>query len=319
MMRRTLDKLTGHAWTIGPTLRHRVRPFPVPHSVDWSTTVTDPEVGDVVVRGKYAQSTGSTLIIIVHGLGGRPNSAYLAPIAQACAARGWSSLRLALRGTEGIGNDFYHAGLTADVKIALSDAAFAKYERVFVVGFSLGGHIAMCLATEPDTDTRVRAVAAVCPPVDLAAGAQMLDEPAQMIYRRHILGELRALYRGVARTADVPTPWSRVKLVRSIREWDALTIVPRFGFDNVEHYYASMAMANRICDISRPTLMVHSHDDPVVIPATIYPVIETAPPCFEARWIDGAGHVFFPPWLNLDQPGDRGLGPQVLTWLDAHG
>ncbi len=318
-MRRPLDRVLGHAWTILPTLRHELSPIPLPESTAWSTVSMDPDVGPIVVRGQYVRADGDTLVISVHGLGGSPDSAYHTPIVLAAAERGWSSLRLALRGTEGIGNDFYHAGLTADLKIALGDATFAGYTRVFVVGFSLGGHITMCLATEADTDSRVTAVAAVCPPIDLAAGATRLDEPAQFVYRHYILAELRALYHGVLQTAPVPTPWSRIRMVRRIREWDALTIVPRFGFEDVDDYYRQMSMANRFGDLRLPTLMVHSNDDPVVIPATVYPVIAGAPDCFEARWFDGAGHVFFPPSFDLGVPGARGLGPQVLSWLDENG
>jgi predicted alpha/beta-fold hydrolase len=319
VLRNRLDNLSGHAWTILPTLRHRVVAAPIPRSVEWSTTVDEAEVGEVVVRGRYAQAHGDTLVVLIHGLGGTPDSAYHVPVAQAAGEKGWSSLRLALRGTNGIGNDFYHAGLTADFHHAMRDDTFASYERVFVVGFSLGGHITMCLATEDDTDPRVKAVAAVCPPVDLSAGATMLDAPGQFVYRHHILSELRALYRGVAKTANVPTPWDRIKRVRKLREWDALTVVPRFGFYNVEDYYQQMAMANRIEQLQRPTLMIHSHHDPVVIPHTVYPVIERAPDIFEAHWIDGAGHVFFPPTLDIGVAGRRGLGDQVLGWLDRAG
>lgn len=313
---RQFDRIAGHAWTILPTLRHQLAPVRLPVATTWSTTVADPDAGPVIVRGEYSQGDGHTLVIGVHGLGGSPSSAYLGPIAIAAHQRGWSSLRISLRGTDGIGNDFYHAGLTEDVKIALRDAAFAQYQRVFVVGFSLGGHIAMRLATEADTDPRVTAVAAVCPILDLSAGATKLDEPGQFIYRQHILNELRQLYRGVAQTARVPTPWERIALVRHIREWDALTIVPRFGFDDVEDYYRTMSVSNRMDQLRIPTLMVHSHDDPVVIPETVYPAIENAPPLFEAHWFDGAGHVYFPPSFDIGAGSSRGIGPQVLSWLD---
>lgn len=317
MMRRHLDRFAGHAWTILPTLRHRVSPIPIPRAVPWAVDVDDPDVGGVTIRGQYAQTAGAdTLVVLIHGLGGSPDSGYLAPLAQAAGTRGWSSLRLALRGTDGIGNDFYHAGLTDDVEIALADEAFADYSRIFVVGFSLGGHIAMCVSTLPNLDERVRAVAAVCPPVDLGEGARLLDAPSQTVYRNYILSELRALYRGVAATTDVPTPWSRIKLVRHIREWDALTIVPRFGFENVDHYYSSQSVANRIDTLRLPTLMVHSHDDPVVIPETVYPMTKGPTPQLDVHWFDGAGHVYFPPSLDLGVSGPRGLGPQVLSWLE---
>ena len=317
-MKHRLNQLSGHAWTILPTLRHLVSPLPVPAARAWQTTVHDARMGAVTVRGLYAEVPGAdTLLLLVHGLGGSPSSGYLYPLAQAAGERGWSSMRVALRGSEGIGNDFYHAGFTGDLAEVLAHPDFADYSRVFVVGFSLGGHITMCFAADPTRDERVRAVAAVCPPVDLAAGARGLDSPSQLVYRHHILGELKALYREFAKTAAyVPTPWERVKATRKIREWDALTIVPRFGFEDVDDYYRSVGLVHRVDKISIPTLFVHSHHDPVVLPQTIYETLERAPSLVEPHWFDGAGHVFFPPNVDLGVAGPLGLGPQTLTWLD---
>lgn len=316
-MRQLLHRLGGHAWTIAPTLRHRVAPGKIPPSVAWQTHIDEPDVGDVLIRGRYSRGGADTLVVAVHGLGGSPESAYLVPIVREAARRGWSSLRLALRGTGGVGTDFYHAGLTADVHAALADPAFAHYPRIFVVGFSLGGHIALSVAADRARDARIGAVAAVCPPIDLGAGATELDRPAQTVYREYILRELRALYRGVSRVAPVPTPWSRIRLVRSIREWDALTIVPRFGFRDIDDYYTSMSIAHRMHELALPALMVHSRHDPIALPHTVYPALTGAPPHFEAHWSDGAGHVFFPPRLDLGLPGELGLGAQVAGWLDA--
>ena len=95
-----------------------------------------------------------------------PESRYARVGAGEALAAGMSCLRLNLRGADLEGEDFYHAGLTADLHAALADPALERYERVHLLGYSLGGHVVLRWATESG-DARVRSVAAICPPLDL--------------------------------------------------------------------------------------------------------------------------------------------------------
>lgn len=142
---------------------------------------------------------------IVHGLGGHCDSAYAIDAAIAVEEAGFSCLRLCLRGAQGTGEDLYHAGLTDDLRAALSDPAFARYEHLLAVGFSLGGHVSLRTAVE-GADPRLRAVAAICPPLDLAAVQQWLDAPARTVYREYILRELRDMYVAIDQRGRAPTP-----------------------------------------------------------------------------------------------------------------
>ena len=318
-MKRTLRRAEAHFRTVWPTARELFRPPKWPASTPFQTNFDEPGIGEVTLRGRYSSAPSSTLVVVVHGLGGSPTSSYLEPVAAEAVARGWAVLRLALRGTDGVGGDFYHAGLTDDVHIALRDRTFASYDRIFLVGFSLGGHLCMRAATDPLTQSRVRAVAAVCPPVDLSAASRALDAPGQVVYRRHILSELRRIYRGVVEHGREPTPWDRVNRIDSIREYDALTVVPRYGFGDVEDYYATAGVSSHLSDLNRPVLFVHSPQDPVVIPETVYPALARAPAnLLEQHWIEGAGHVYFGAKFDIGVDAPRGLGPQICGWLDRY-
>jgi predicted alpha/beta-fold hydrolase len=105
--------------------------------------------------------------------------------------------------------------------------------------------------------------------------------------------------------------------VRTLREWDAVTVVPRFGFTDVDDYYDTAGIAGRIDQIALPALMVHSPHDPMIPPSTVEPVLRRASDLFEARWVEGAGHVFFPGDVDLGLDAPTGLGPQVIKWLES--
>src|SRR5699024_5863954 len=122
---------------------------------------------------------------------------------------GLSCLRVSLRGCDRSGEDFYHAGLTADLHAALASPELRPYRRLYLLGYSLGGHMALRLATE-EADPRLAAAAALCAPLDLARSQQEIDAPRRAIYRRYLLENLKRIYAAVAARRPVPYPVERL-------------------------------------------------------------------------------------------------------------
>jgi predicted alpha/beta-fold hydrolase len=274
----------------------------------WTTTVDDPLVGAVTLNGLLREHPGSdTIVVVIHGLGGAPDSHYCVPAATAAEACGWSTLRLGLRGSDCNGHDFYHAGLTADLEAAIASPELASYRTIFLVGYSLGGHVALCLALRRLPE-RIRAVAAICSPLDLALTSAAIDAPAGWLYRAYVLAELRRSYAAVARRRRVPTPMSTVRRIKTIREWDRHTVVLRHGFFGVDDYYERVSVGPRLGGLTIPALLIRGRDDPMVPPWTLEQSLATTPATVEARWVDG-GHVGFPPGADVEG--------QVMDWLSA--
>lgn len=273
------------------------------------------------LRGLFRDVPGSdAAVVIVHGLGGTTTTHYCGSAARAAESLGVACLRLALRGAPCDGEDLYHAGLSADVEAAIASPELSRFSRLFVLGFSLGGHITLRYALEgaKDHDRRVRAVAAVCAPLDLELGARHIDSPATYVYRRHVLDGLKAMYRALAERGRVPTPLSRVLAVRSLREWDELTIVPRYGFASARHYYAEMSVGPLLHRLALPALLVQLPQDPMVPPWTYRAHLTRALPKLEQRSIRTGGHVGYPANTSLGESGPLGVEAQVLSWLLRH-
>jgi len=309
--------LTGHLWTIVPTLAHRLRPMPVPAAAPWSTTFEDSRMGPVVLRGLHRhEPDSSACLLVVHGLGGTTDTFYCGRAARAAQSMGISSLRLALRGADRGGDDFYHGGLIGDLEQAVASEAMARYERIYVLGYSLGGHVTLRYGLAP-TDPRVIAVAAVCPPLDLDRSAQAIDHPRALVYRRHVLAGLNEIYAAVAARRSVPTPVEQVRAARTIRAWDSLTIVPRYGFDSVDHYYATMSAGPRLDAMQRPALVVHIEHDPMVPPWTYRDHLARSLPAVEILRLSVGGHVSFPDRVRLPDGRRDQLEPYLLRWLST--
>jgi predicted alpha/beta-fold hydrolase len=309
--------LAGHYWTIAPSLLHGWLPRPPPPWQPWSTVLDDPRVGAVALSGKLsarAHDCESACLIVVHGLGGSPDANYCERAAWAAERRSISCLRLSLRGADRKGEDFYHAGLAADLEAAVASQALAGFERLYVLGYSLGGHVSLRFALATG-DRRVRAVAAVCAPLDLERSAQAIDRATAFIYRRHVLAGLKDIYRAVAARRSVPTPLARVLAARALREWDSLTVVPRFGFDSAEHYYTEMSVGPRLAELQVPSLLVQSLSDPMVPPWTYEPHLARPAPKLEVHRVPTGGHVGFPERVKLSDAAESALEPQLIDWL----
>jgi predicted alpha/beta-fold hydrolase len=239
--------------------------------------------------------------------------------ARSANALGLASLRLNLRGADGEEGDFYHGGLAADLHATVSSFGPLDFDRIFVLGFSLGGHVALRFATEVD-QAQVAAIAAVCSPLDLSAGVDAIDRRLMTPYRTYALRRLRANYERTAGFGNVPRPPDELPQVRTLREWDSLTVVPRFGFDDTDDYYSNASVGplmNRLC---RPTLLVAAEDDPMIPPSAIRPALAPHDPVTLARfltvrWLERGGHLGFPKGIDLGLAGPRGLESQVLLWL----
>jgi uncharacterized protein len=293
--------LLPHLWTVGPRLRHAVRPRRAPESRPWETVVDDPQAGPVHLTGRFREIPGDDLLVLVHGLRGGIDSHYMVRGATAAEADGLSCLRLNLRGSDRRGEDYYHAGLTVDLHAALASPEVARYRRIWMLGYSLGGHVVLRLATEP-ADPRLAAVAAVCAPVDLALSVVEIDSPGFVIYRRYLLGSLADIYRSVAARRPVHYPVERLGEIRTIREWDNRIVAPRHGFADAADYYARMSVAPRLPELRVPALLLNSECDPMVPARAVRPALDRASPLLRVDWARG-GHVAFPGGFDADVIG----------------
>lgn len=310
-----IEALLGHWFTVAPVARHTLLRRDVPSSVPFRLTVPDARYGEVRLSGRLHHAPSDTLLVVVHGLGGDVGSHYVLDAARAAGAAGIASLRVNLRGSDRTGEDIYHAAISGDIHAILKSEALARYERILLVGYSLGGHIVLRAATEPALDPRVRAASAVCPPLDLFRGARAIDEPSRIVYRRHVLAAIKEIYYEVARRRPVPVPIAEVRKIATIREWDERIVAPRFGFRDADHYYTEASVAPRLSKITIPALIVAARHDPMVPESTIAPALASAREPLEVRWVNRGGHVGFPGRVELGLMREGGLEEQVVDWL----
>ncbi len=302
-----LGSVSGHLWTMAPAVQARLRPVPVPTGEHFEVSIPDAEMGEVKVTGilRRAQVPSSPLLVLVHGLGGSVASPYMARLARLAEAENASTLLLNLRGANRNGDDIYHAGLTTDLTRALQSPMLASYERIALLGCSLGGHIALRFCLEP-TDPRLRAVGTLCSPVDLEQGCADIDGPGRALYREHVLTGLKQMYTEAHARKRMQVPLEQVLALQTLRGWDQLVVVPRFGFESVEAYYQSMQVAPHLRALALPTRIVVAKSDPMVLARTTQRHLTNLPKHVEVHAVAG-GHLGFPPMSRTER--------ELVSWL----
>jgi predicted alpha/beta-fold hydrolase len=311
--------LHGHYWTLVPHFTRALRPPPLPESRFFSTNAEDVALGTVRLTGRLSEVDGARgLLLIVHGLGGWSQSKYVFDAARTARSAGLACLRLNLRGADRLGEDYYHAGLWTDIECALASPMLDRYDRIFVLGYSIGGHVALWYAIH-GTNPRVRAIASVCAPLDLDASADEIDRMSRVGYRLYVLRGLKQMYAAVAAQRPVPVPLKEAMKIRTLRGWDDRVVAPRFGFADARDYYRKVSVGPRLKAVATPTFIVQTRHDPMVLEHTVRPSLESVSRSVSVRWLDHGGHVGFPEDIDLGVSAARGLEPQIVAWLERQG
>jgi len=209
-------------------------------------------------------------LIVVHGLEGSHQSQYMLGVARNGLTAGMNVVLMNQRncgGTDQLAPTLYNSSLSADVAaVANSVVENHGVSRFALVGFSMGGNLVLKLAGEWGRrgPAQFRAVAAVCPAMDLAASADALHQPANRIYEYYFLMQLFRRLRSKAKFFPQHFDPSRLHGVSSLRLFDDRVTAFYCGFAGADDYYARAAAANVVDQIAVPTLILHAANDPFI-------------------------------------------------------
>lgn len=312
----------GHLQTIWPALYGRRVQGPAPRfrrerwdtpdgdfiDVDWLQDVADAPAG---------------LLVLFHGLEGSTQSQYAQAYAGWARAQGLAYAVPHFRGCSGELNRApraYHSGDWQEIDWVLRRLRArlaAPGQRLIVVGISLGGNALLRWAGElGETATQVAdAVAAICSPLDLAAGGHAIGRGFnRQVYTRMFLSTMKP--KALAKWQQHPGLFDREVLsrARTLYEFDDVFTAPLHGFRNVDDYWARASAKPHLPAIRVPALALNARNDPFV-PARSLPRAQDAGR-FVTLWQPRhGGHVGFaggrwPAGHVMDMP--RAVGGWLL-------
>lgn len=247
-------------------------------------------------------------ILIIHGLEGSSESQYMLGIAARGMAAGMNVVRMNQRncgGTEALSPTLYHSGRSHDLAaVARNLIHHDGVSRLALVGFSMGGNLVLKVAGEwgKDGPVQFRAVAAVCPAVDLGPSADALLLLSNRLYEYYFVIRLRQRLREKARLFPGQFDLSRLRGVSTLRDFDDKITAYYCGFSSADDYYSRAAAAPVLDRIAVPTLILHAANDPFIriLPETRRKI--QANPNITFVETDDGGHCSF----LAEQDGDDG-------------
>ena len=229
------------------------------------------EPGVPVLCHCHWQKDRKTLtLIVVHGLEGSSESQYMLGIARNGLAAGMNVVRMNQRNCGGMDHaapTLYNSSRSADVAAVARNLVEHDGIPAFVlIGFSMGGNLVLKLAGEwgVNAPAEFRGVAAVCPAINLAAGADALHAPANRIYEYYFLLQLFKRFRRKVRLFPASFDASRLRGVKTLREFDDRVTAYYCDFTGADDYYARAAAANVVDRIAVPALVIHAANDPFI-------------------------------------------------------
>lgn len=214
--------------------------------------------------------TQAQTIIAVHGLEGSTESQYMLGVARNALAAGMNIVLMNQRNCGGMDHcapTLYNSSLSADVAaVARHVLEHDRISRFALVGFSMGGNLVLKLAGEWGTQgpPEFKAVAAVCPAMDLAPSADALHEPANRIYEYYFLVQLFRRMKIKAKHFPDAFDLARMRGIKSLRDFDDRITAYYCGFTGADDYYARAAASNVVDKVAVPALIIHAANDPFI-------------------------------------------------------
>jgi predicted alpha/beta-fold hydrolase len=306
----------GHAQTIWPALvSHRCSGTAARYQRErWTTP--DGDFIDVDIQS--APQPGAPWLVMFHGLEGSSRSQYAEAFAREAAAAGLHFAVPHFRGCSGelnLAPRAYHSGDYEEIGWILDRLRARSAAPLLAAGVSLGGNALLRWAEEAgDSAARTAAaVAAVCSPVDLAAGGHAIGRGFnRLVYTRMFLATMKP--RALARLERHPGLFDaeRLRAARDLYEFDNLFTAPLHGFRDTEDYWARASAKPHLHRIRIPALVLNARNDPFV-PAWSLPAANEVGAHVTLWQPPHGGHVGFP---GGAPPGHVQTMPAgVLSWL----
>ena len=224
------------------------------------------------------------------------DSPYARGLLNLVASKQWAGVLMQFRGCSGRHNRLdrsYHSGDTGDFH-AVATALKQRYPQrpLVAVGISLGGNVLLKYLGEQKQDSLLSAAMAISVPFDLADGARALGNGLSRLYQWHLIRHIRTKMKDKFKNKPAPIDMNRIDQWRDFFSFDDNVTAPVHGFSGVDDYYSRSSSKQFLKDITTPTLILHSKDDPFMSEKAI-PQEEELSQSITLELTQQGGHVGF--------------------------
>jgi uncharacterized protein len=205
-----------------------------------------------------------SLIILSHGLEGNSTRQYIMGMVKNFNAHGFDCLAWNFRSCSEDMNQtkrFYHSGATEDLDIVVKYAISKGYQKIYLVGFSLGGNLTLKFLGEKGQNLyrEVQKVVVFSVPLHLSSSGKTIG----WLYDQRFIRSLNKKVQAKAnRFPEFEINTSNISKIRNLKDFDDAYTSQLHGFKDAEDYYEQNSSLYFLDKIAIPTLIINAKNDP---------------------------------------------------------
>ena len=208
------------------------------------------------------------LVLILAGLEGKSTSLYSRAAVRYFNRQNWDAVCMNYRGCSGEPNRLlrgYHMGASDDVKFSI-DHIIAKYnyDEIVILGYSLGGNLALKYIGEENENlpSQIKATVSFSVPMDIKKSNERLNKWYNWHYIKWFMITLN--YKANQKKRQFPEALKKYKgffMTGNFVYFDTHFTAPANGFKSVDDYWESSSCKPYLNKIKIPSLIIASNDD----------------------------------------------------------
>jgi len=260
------------------------------------------------------------VVIVIHGLEGSSESNYIHTITELLNKNNYDVYAFNMRGCSGEPNNLlssYHSGKTEDLLAIIQYIKLKKdYKQLHVVGYSLGGNLAIKFMGEfaDKMPSLIKSAVGVSVPCDLKGSTIAIAKWDNTLYMKGFLKTLKEkTIEKIMRFPNANINKKKMLAAKNFFDFDNLVTAPIHGFKDAEDYWKQSSCKQFIKNIKHATLLITSKDDPFLTTSCM-PIEEAKKhQYFTFLQTEYGGHIGFV--RNFKMKKQRWLEYQIVDFI----
>ena len=205
-----------------------------------------------------------SLIIFSHGLEGDTSRQYITGMVKNFNAHGFDCLAWNFRSCSGELNQtkrFYHSGATDDLEIIIKYSLSKNYDKIYLIGFSLGGNLTLKYLGEKGQNLypEIQKAITFSVPLHLSSSSKKIG---WLYTKRFNKSLIKKILEKSQRFPEFNIDTSNIAKIKTLKDFDDIYTSQLHGFIDAEDYYERNSSLYFLDNISIPTLIINAQNDP---------------------------------------------------------
>ena len=213
---------------------------------------------------KKQKKLNPELVVFSHGLEGDTSRQYITGMVKNFNIQGFDCIAWNFRSCSGELNHtkrFYHSGATDDLETIIKFSLLKSYQKVYLVGFSLGGNLTLKYLGEKGQNLypEIQKAVTFSVPLHLSSSSKQIG---WFYTKRFNKSLIKKILEKSQRFPEFQINTSNIAKIKTLKDFDDAYTSQLHGFIDAEDYYEHNSSLYFLDNISIPTLIINAQNDP---------------------------------------------------------